>query len=334
MNFVHIRNMLHGAKVRFLECSSLSDVLTVAAVCAIAPFRVFLGRDWFSNLELRLSGGLDARKLHPYEEEERYNFNGIYLPKFDPKDYSKIHALYLCISDVLFAYLHNNDCYDKDCVAKSDRLTCEGVYCYRDEYVDLTIKEGDVVLDIGSCFGEFAVYAAKMGATCYAFEPSAVNRKILEKTVDLNKGNKGEIVIVPFGADERNSTRFMQDSLYAGGSSVVISNHSDPGQEGLAKIETVCLDDWAEKNNVTISFIKADIEGFERNMLKGATRILKTQQPILSLCTYHLPDDPKVMRELILAANPNYKIIQRRMKLLAYIPELHSVAARCRPTVG
>ncbi|MDR0859349.1 MAG: FkbM family methyltransferase [Oscillospiraceae bacterium] len=86
-------------------------------------------------------------------------------------------------------------------------------------------------------------------------------------------------------------------------------------------IHIVSLDDWATDRNITkLDFIKADIEGFERYMLEGAQQILRKFEPKLSLCTYHCPDDPEVLEALILKANPKYKIIQRKMKLFAFVP--------------
>ncbi|GHS89510.1 hypothetical protein AGMMS49957_12890 [Synergistales bacterium] len=41
-----------------------------------------------------------------------------------------------------------------------------------------------------------------------------------------------------------------------------------------------------------MEFIKTDIEGYERHMLKGAAKTLKRFAPKLALCTYRLPDDP------------------------------------------
>jgi hypothetical protein len=55
-------------------------------------------------------------------------------------------------------------------------------------------------------------------------------------------------------------------------------------------------------------------------MLKGAKKILKKHAPKLAICTYHLPDDPEVLRRLILDANPAYKIHQGHMKLYAHVP--------------
>jgi len=92
--------------------------------------------------------------------------------------------------------------------------------------------------------------------------------------------------------------------------------------EGFMKIMCTTLDSFVHENNIRGGiFIKADIEGAERNMLRGAKDVLKELAPKLSICTYHLPDDPKVLRELILEANPNYIIKERHKKMYAYVPK-------------
>jgi hypothetical protein len=84
------------------------------------------------------------------------------------------------------------------------------------------------------------------------------------------------------------------------------------------KIQIISLDNFANKQNLKkIDFIKADIEGSERDMLKGAKNVLKEFAPKLALCTYHLPNDPEVMEALIKEANPNYKVVHIRKKLFA-----------------
>ena len=199
-----------------------------------------------------------------------------------------------------------------------DKRLTEGVYCYKKDEngCDITIHKGDVVLDLGAWIGDFSAYACKKGATVYAFEPSEETRLLLEKTVQYNKKAHGKIIIVPFGVGNENKKLFFSNNENnTGASRFTVDKNSDTVQ-----VEIVRLDDWVSKENIKVDFIKADIEGFERNMLQGAVNILKTQQPVLSLCTYHLPDDPEVMKDIILSANPNYKIIQRGMKMFAYVP--------------
>ena len=80
------------------------------------------------------------------------------------------------------------------------------------------------------------------------------------------------------------------------------------------------MDTFVEENKLpSVDFIKADIEGAERYMLMGAKRVLKEFAPKIAICTYHLPDDPKVLRELILDANPNYIIEEKFKKMYAYV---------------
>jgi hypothetical protein len=75
-----------------------------------------------------------------------------------------------------------------------------------------------------------------------------------------------------------------------------------------------------EENNIEcVDFIKADIEGFEREMLKGATNVLKKFAPKLAICTYHLHDDPEVLEKIIKEANPDYTVVHLKRKLYACV---------------
>jgi hypothetical protein len=81
------------------------------------------------------------------------------------------------------------------------------------------------------------------------------------------------------------------------------------------------MDEYVNENNLAkVDFIKADIEGAERLMLAGARNVLKDFAPKLSICTYHLPDDPAVLEELIRDANPKYEVTHKWQKLYAHVP--------------
>lgn len=70
--------------------------------------------------------------------------------------------------------------------------------------------------------------------------------------------------------------------------------------QGGKKVKIVSIDEWvADRGLNRVDFIKADVEGYERELIKGAMNTLKNMEPSLSLCTYHLPHDATVLRKLI-----------------------------------
>jgi FkbM family methyltransferase len=160
--------------------------------------------------------------------------------------------------------------------------------------------------------GEFCAYTAYKKAICYAFEPTESRYKTLCVTAELNHG---KIIPIKMG---------LSDSC--GDGQIVTEGIASPSmvmRQGGTKYEDIILttlDQYVKDNKIEkVDFIKSDIEGAERQLLKGATDVLRTFAPKLSICTYHLPDDPDVLSEIIRNANQKYKIVQRRSKLYASI---------------
>lgn len=107
------------------------------------------------------------------------------------------------------------------------------------------------------------------------------------------------------------------NSVLNGGNSFMLQA---PHHETVT-VETTTIDTFVQENNITkIDFIKVDIEGAERLMLKGAKKTLQTLKPKLAICTYHFKDDPMVLEAIIKEANPNYIVNHRWKKLYAYVP--------------
>lgn len=80
-------------------------------------------------------------------------------------------------------------------------------------------------------------------------------------------------------------------------------------------IETVALDEFLRGERVT--FIKMDIEGAERDALKGAAQIIREQKPKLAVSIYHRPDDVIEIPKLILSLRPDYRLYIRHYSLLS-----------------
>jgi methyltransferase, FkbM family len=183
----------------------------------------------------------------------------------------------------------------------------EGTY----EQFGVSVENGDTVIDAGANIGIFSAYAASRGANVYAFEPVPETLACLKQTLDINQ-NKFSIIPLAL-SDKTGSTEIYIDPKSKGTASIVTDRNYH-----TVSIQSSTLDEWVETENIKqIDFIKADIEGAERLLLKGARNVLREFKPKLALCTYHFPDDPVIMEKLILDANPSYKITQSPQKLFA-----------------
>ena len=259
----------------------------------------------------RLASGKSSLPI--IKSNDSYHIGDVRLPLLD---YRGERILYNTVwEDTYWSYLHCNDEYSEAIFDMCDKFLREGLYGLVNDSVNVTVMPGDIVIDAGSWIGDFAAYASVKGATVYAFEPSKENYRGLERTAELN----GNITPVNKGLSDSNMSmdiHILPDHLSA---SSFMEFHSGTHSE---QAETVRLDDFVRENNLPrVDFIKADIEGFERHMLAGAQETLARFAPKLALCTYHLPDDPQVMAELIKQANPKYNIVQKRCKLFASVPE-------------
>lgn len=198
----------------------------------------------------------------------------------------------------------------------SDTGACvEGPY----EYGKVVCKEGEVVIDAGANIGMFSCCAASKECKVFAFEPTEKTREYLRQNVELYKKGAVEILEYALSDGKRTACFAVNDN---GESSKNRLSENAIECSHLEEVFTTSIDKLVEENIVQrVDFIKADIEGAERKMLVGARKTLEKFAPKLSICTYHLPDDKEVLTNIILQANPKYKIIYAWKKLYAYVPK-------------
>ena len=197
-----------------------------------------------------------------------------------------------------------------------NKLFIEGPYELNE---NISVGLGDIVIDCGANLGLFSAIAGEKAERVYAFEPDPNVVGRLQKTVSLNKSN---IQVLPKALGDRvGSCMFAYDKVNLGGGRVIKQN-LNKNMENTMTVESTTLDQFVVDFGIKrIDFIKADIEGAERNMLWGAKTILREMGPKLSICTYHLPDDKDVLEKIVLDANPNYRVEHYYQKMYAYIPQ-------------
>ena len=238
-------------------------------------------------------------------EYRQIDFNGgsyrFYYPENDPVLQSNITGE---LNDIVLPSLFADNSY-----------LCEGPY----EYEAVRLEANDVVIDAGANVGLFSGVAAAKGCRVFAFEPTPVTLGFLQKNLSFYNN----VTICPYAlCDTEGTVSFNVNTNFEADKSLGSNSmlRRNPAFD-VIDVESISLDTFVERSGIDrIDFIKADIEGAERLMLRGAQKTLARFSPRLALCTYHLADDPQVMEQLILQANPRYKIVHKWSKLYAWCP--------------
>lgn len=190
----------------------------------------------------------------------------------------------------------------------------EGPY----EYGQVRLMPKDIVIDCGANLGLFSLLAHYRGAQAYAIEPMQKNIEVLQEVRNLNPWAQFKII------EKAVSNAIGQGSFYInsgdlGNATICPDLLQDRNVNTEVKIDITTIDDIMKTHYIPyVSFIKADIEGAEEQMLLGAEYTLKNYQPKLAICTYHTPDSKKRIEEIIKTINPKYTIIHQWNKLFAY----------------
>lgn len=186
----------------------------------------------------------------------------------------------------------------------TDNLSEQATKVYGDK--EDGVHPGDVVLDGGANVGVFTREALADGARLVvAIEPEPQNVECLRRNFADEIG-KGRVIVVPkgvwdrddvlpFRVDADNSAR---DSFVGGG----------PALQEI-KIPLVTIDEiMTELKLDRADFIKLDIEGAEKNALRGAKNTIARFHPRMAIAMEHLEDDPVRIPEVIFAEWPSYRI--------------------------
>lgn len=248
------------------------------------------------------------------EDKTRLIFNEISIPIPD-NEHEILHGLLIEIGDIILPYLFSND------FRIINGTTVEGPYEIPGKF---ELAKGDVVIDAGANIGLFSAVAAAKGCNVYSFEPiKPVIDKYLSYTAQWNNSIPGGGTIRVINKALSNVTgtaEFLYDETMVGSSAMKgIRKQTDMGCQSIIA-ESITLDDFVRQQKLKkVDFIKADIEGAERNLLWGATEVMREFAPKIAVRTYHLPDDSKVLRQIIQKGNPRYKIFEKYKTMYAYV---------------
>lgn len=162
----------------------------------------------------------------------------------------------------------------------------------------LNLQSGEVFIDVGGFDGQTSVEFIKHCPnykSIYIFEPSENN---LTKAKENLKNYRNVNFISKGLSNQKDILKFDAEP----GSASIIS------EKGTTIIEVDTLDNLVQEK---VSFIKIDIEGWERMAIEGMRNHILNDHPKMAISVYHKVDDFWKIPEQVFAIRHDYDIYMR-----------------------
>jgi FkbM family methyltransferase len=126
-----------------------------------------------------------------------------------------------------------------------------------------------VVYDIGAYHGLLTIYFARQARVVVAWEPNSGNRRRLNENVHLNAFSN--VIVRPYGLSSKAMQASMRFDPLASGRASLDSEISGGTEQEIVEIRILDQEQGLEKPDL----IKIDVEGFELQVLEGASHTLE-----------------------------------------------------------
>lgn len=204
-----------------------------------------------------------------------------YFCTFPDKIRIKIELMKSCNGMVIKNILGNAMVLDLNEVGISRELFITGVHeAESTKQIQEEIKPGMTIIEAGANIGYYSLIEAKIigeNGKIYAFEPSPVNMKLLKTNIALNS-LEDNFETFPYGVGSKNEKRAFI-LMSKGNMSSFVPRREDKVIKSLGSInvKVVKLDDFWNRDLVSIDYVRMDVEGFEFEIVKGMKNILSSK---------------------------------------------------------
>jgi FkbM family methyltransferase len=189
------------------------------------------------------------------------------------------------------------------------------------------IPEDGVVLDVGAHAGQYAKIFSRLTprGQVYAFEPGSYARSILRVALALNRCRN--VAILPLGLGAREGAEILTLPVKRPGSYGFGLAHFGPNArwENVEReaVAVSTIDRMVELLQLPrLDFIKADIEGWELQLVRGSLRAIQRFRPILLL---------ELNAEALARAGDNLATAFATITELGYRPAMREAKGSLRP---
>jgi len=139
------------------------------------------------------------------------------------------------------------------------------------------VNPDDVVADIGANIGLTAILFSTLSSKVLAFEPSPSTYSILKVNLARASVDNVETINCGFGEKKESLTITFASNNRSGG---YVSDKIRPESGHITeKIQIDTLDNYFRGSEIIPTFLKIDVEGFEKNVIKGGAEFLQKHKP-------------------------------------------------------
>ncbi len=181
-------------------------------------------------------------------------------------------------------------------------------------YFIKNISKEDIFFDIGANYGFYSLLATNIlkERNIHLFEPNPAIFKAVQKTFCDKSIISNKLAL----AQENGVEDFYNklQGFHSGGSSLFKKNISYQQYKKI-KVKTESINSYCQKEDITPTFIKMDIEGGEYDALLGAEKILKNNKDITLAIELKDSEKHKNAIDLLLKIGFNFYGINREGKL-------------------
>ena len=155
----------------------------------------------------------------------------------------------------------------------NENLSVDATYWL--DVVEPLLTKDDVVFDVGTNIGTIANWFATRTHHVHGFEPHPDNLRMTKEQIQLRKTTNITLSKLALGSEP--GTLQLHVKSFHGHHSLGDTSATPTVEKIDVEVDTV--DRYCTANGIErIDFLKIDVEGFEEEVLKGATTMLKNQQ--------------------------------------------------------
>jgi len=163
------------------------------------------------------------------------------------------------------------------------------------------LTKSDIFFDVGANYGFFSLIVAKMFDTkeeshIHAFEPTHQTAALLKK----NLFGRGTINECALGSRAGEASFFVFNDISINGSNSLYGTlaqqemeHDVGKKKGITqtKVSIDTIDNYCQKNNITPTFIKIDVEGAENDVVLGGAQTFLKHHPVIVMEMWPAPNN-------------------------------------------